>query len=223
MEQSYWQARWRNNKIGFHGAEPDAALVEHWPALGLPAEACVAVPLCGKSVDMCWLRAQGHPVYGIELVEQACEAFFREQFPAAEPEVRRHSGTQVYTLDGLLLQTADLLKMRPGQVPVQAPVRAVYDRAALVALPPKMRQAYAAKWTELFPDVEQALLVSFEYDQLLMGGPPFAVYEPELRALFGGRFRLQELRRTDMVPVSEKYQKIGLPEMLKVAWRLLRR
>ncbi|AXI99589.1 thiopurine S-methyltransferase [Cyclonatronum proteinivorum] len=209
MEQSYWQARWRKNKIGFHGAEPDAALVAHWPALGVPEGACVAVPLCGKSVDMCWLRAQGHTVYGIEFVEQACAAFFREQFPGAEPGVRSEGGTQLFTLDGLMLQTADLLRLRAGQVPAQAQVRAVYDRAALVALPPQMRQAYAAKWAELFPGAEQALLISFEYDQQLMGGPPFAVYEPELQELFGGRFRLQELSRTDMVPVSEIIRKSG--------------
>lgn len=224
MEQSYWQARWRKNKIGFNGAQPDAALLQHWPALGVPAEACVAVPLCGKSVDMRWLREQGHRVYGVEFVEQACGAFFEEHHrPPDEGTVQKGVSGRIpyYEHDGVLLQAADFLKLRPKQVPVHA--AALYDRAALVALPPLMRLAYAAKWAELFPKLERALLISFEYDQALMGGPPFAVYEPELQNLFGGHFRLRELSRTDLVPVSEKYQKIGLPEMFRVAWQLVRR
>ncbi|MCC5933019.1 MAG: hypothetical protein JJU35_02160 [Balneolales bacterium] len=224
MEQSYWQARWRKNKIGFNGAQPDAALLQHWPALSVPAEACVAVPLCGKSVDMRWLREQGHRVYGVEFVEQACGAFFEEHHrPPDGGTVQKGVSGRIpyYEHDGVLLQAADFLKLRPKQVPVHA--TALYDRAALVALPAEQRPAYAARWTELFPKLEQALLISFEYDQALMGGPPFSVGGAEIRALFGQAFSAEELSRTDMVPVSEKYRRIGLPEMIKVAWRLSRR
>ena len=56
----------------------------------------------------------------------------------------------------------------------------VYDRAALVALPQDMRKQYSQRLCSLTPGAKQ-LLVTFEYDQSLIGGPPFAIPSEEIQ------------------------------------------
>src|SRR6185295_5183115 len=88
MDKEFWLERWRTNQIGFHQADFNARLSQHWPALGVRNGAKVFVPLCGKSRDMLWLAQRGHPVLGIELSQTAIEAFFAE---ADAPYQRRQS------------------------------------------------------------------------------------------------------------------------------------
>ena len=78
LEKEFWLERWRTNQIGFHQTDFNARLMQHWPTLGVPNDARVFVPLCGKSRDMLWLAQQGHPVLGVELSPTAVEAFFAE-------------------------------------------------------------------------------------------------------------------------------------------------
>lgn len=217
MQKSYWEARWRKNKIGFHGVKPDEALTRHWPGLDIPEGATVAVPLCGKSTDLTWLREQGLQVFGVEFVEQACRDFFDEQGKGDALRVSNHPKGPVFSADGITLQASDFMKLYPKDVPAAT---VMYDRAALVALPEESRQPYVNQCVRLFPDLKTLLLVSFEYDSGLMSGPPFSIKGDEIRRLYGDYFTTRELSRTDMVSVSEKYQRIGLPEMIKVCWLL---
>src|SRR5690606_3494808 len=78
MHPDFWHQRWSDQQIGFHQSTPTPLLLEHWPALGLPAGAQVFVPLAGKSLDMAWLAAQGHRVLGVELSPLAVAQFFAE-------------------------------------------------------------------------------------------------------------------------------------------------
>ncbi len=186
MEHAFWHARWEEGRIGFHQDDTNALLLEHWSALGCNAERQVFVPLCGKSGDMLWLREQGHPVIGVELNESACEAFFAENDAKAEKAL---SGAyQRYLCDGIELLCGDVFELDVERL---AQVGAVYDRAALVALPPEMRKRYAQMLIELLPAGVTILLVSMEFegDQ----GPPFAVLEDEVRMLFESRFQVQRL------------------------------
>lgn len=67
MNSTFWQAKWQRNEIGFHEHRPNVLLVRNFPALCLQHGARVFVPLCGKSLDIHWLLAQGHQVVGCEL------------------------------------------------------------------------------------------------------------------------------------------------------------
>ena len=62
MEKAFWLARWEQNQIGFHEDEVNSHLQAFWPRLALGDGARIFVPLCGKSRDLLWLRAQGHEV-----------------------------------------------------------------------------------------------------------------------------------------------------------------
>lgn len=186
MEHHFWLERWKQDQIGFHQAEINQYLSEHWEQLGLPPGAPVFVPLCGKSLDMLWLREQGHPVLGVELSEKAVAAFFAENDIAAD--TRRDGDFMVYTSDDLELLTGDFFALRPQHL---HGVCAVYDRASLIALPPPMRAAYARHMASLLPVGAHILLITMEYPAGALDGPPFSVSEEEVHTLFEGDFSVE--------------------------------
>src|SRR5580698_1827776 len=105
MDQDFWLARWQNNQIGFHEGVPNALLVAHLATLGLPAGGRIFVPLCGKSQDMRWLRAQGFTVAGAELSRLAVEQFFAEL--ALTPVVSQAGRLERFEAEGVTLFVGD--------------------------------------------------------------------------------------------------------------------
>lgn len=183
MKQKFWLERWEQEQIGFHQSEINRYLSEHWEQLGLPSEAAVFVPLCGKSLDMLWLHQQGHPVMGVELSEKAVEAFFEEN--QIEAELQRGRRFSTYRSDGLRLLCGDFFDLEREDL---EGIQAVYDRAALIALPPSMRADYAHHMARLLPAGAHILLITMEYPAGTLEGPPFSVTEEEVRTLFDPRF-----------------------------------
>lgn len=175
-----WLARWRDGRIAFHENRPNTLLERHLPRLA----GCrrVLVPLCGRSEDLAFLAAHGHEVVGVELAEQAVREFFEQH--ARAPTVDARGPFAAYTAGQVTLLAGDFFLTTPELL---GPVDALYDRAALIALPPELRSRYVQHVRAILPPAAPALVITLEYDQRLMKGPPFAVLEPELRALFAGR------------------------------------
>jgi len=189
MDPEFWRERWREGRIGFHEGRPNDLLTDHAEALG-PAGR-VLVPLCGKTEDMAYLASLGHEVVGIELAEPAVEAFFREH--DLSPTSARRGALVERSAGGITLLQGDFFDTRPEDV---GAVTALYDRAAIVALPPELRPRYAAHLSTLVGDDKAGLVIAFEYPQEKMEGPPFSVSEAELRRYFPSVKRLAE-RPTD--------------------------
>ena len=185
MDHDFWLARWQSNQIGFHEGAPNALLMSHLAALDLPAAARIFVPLCGKSQDMHWLLAQGFTVVGIELSRLAVEQFFAEL--GLDPVVSRAGRLERFEAGGVTLFAGDIFDLDRATL---SAVDAIYDRAALVALPAPLRQRYAAHLIELTSAAPQ-LLVTFEYDHACRPGPPFSVMEAEVRAHYAAAYRLE--------------------------------
>lgn len=198
----HWLARWRDGRIAFHEGRPNDLLVHH--AARLAGGRRVLVPLCGKSEDLAFLAARGHDVIGIELAEQAVQAFFAEHglapsiaprgpfvayevgpgaVRAADPGAAAAAEPTAGPAGAITLLVGDFFAVTPELL---GPVDALYDRAALIALPPELRPRYVARLRALVPAGAPALVITMEYDQAAMAGPPFAVLEPELRALYTG-------------------------------------
>jgi len=178
MEPEFWRQRWQENKIGFHLDEVNPYLIEHWPRLEVKPGARVLVPLCGKSMDMAWLAAQGYEVEAVELSELAVEQFFTEQEIAYQRQ--EADGWISYQAANLRIWCGDFFELNKDQL---GPIDVVYDRASLIALPPDMRSQYVQKLLELTGPVPQ-FLITLSYDQRKMSGPPFAVTHPEVNALY---------------------------------------
>lgn len=188
MEADFWHQMWRSGRVGFHQAKVNAFLKNHWKKLNLVGDEQVLVPLCGKSLDMLWLKQQGHAVLGVELSEQALHEFVAENgLPATPLTDSRFSG---YEMDGMSLLSGDFFDL---SVEDCVSVKAVYDRAALVALPFEMRQQYALHLKTLLALEVPIFLIAMEYDPSLQSGPPFAVSELEVRQLFEDAFDIEKI------------------------------
>jgi len=218
LHEDFWHERWRTGQIGFHQPTVHPLLARWWPTLGVPAGARVYVPLCGKSLDLVWLAERGHTMVGSELSPIAIRDFFvgRGLEPArAELDgFIRHSAGPYTILEG------DALALSSA---VTGPIEAIYDRAALVALPPGMRITYAASLARLASPGAKALLIAFEYPQEMKGGPPFSVEAGEVRELFETTFSVQEVERVDILAESPRFAEIGIPALHETAVVLERR
>lgn len=192
MDAAFWLARWRENRIGFHQQQINPYLTNHLSALQLAPGDSVFVPLCGKSCDMLWLRDQGYSVLGVEISELAVAAFFAENRLKATRE--RRGAFIAWCAPGITLLQGDYFDLTPADL---GGIAAVYDRAALIALPAGDRPRYSAHLLSLLPATARVLLVTLEYDQREMQGPPFSVPTREVQTLFDTRFDVQLLARED--------------------------
>lgn len=179
MDAEFWHNRWQEGRVGFHQSDVNASLKRWWPQLELPDQATVFVPLCGKSLDMLWLAAQGYQVLGVELSAIAVQSFFAEQ--NVQPEVEQRDNFVSYSANNVTILCGDFFDLKTADL---KDVAAVFDRAALIALPKQLRQAYANHLREILPAGSQMLLIAVEYDETAMTGPPFSVPWTEIAALF---------------------------------------
>lgn len=216
MDHDFWQQRWRDNRIGFHQQAVNPHLQAHWQRLQVPRDATVFVPLCGKSLDMLWL-AERHRVLGVELSPRAVEDFFRQQ--GLQPAHRSEPPFTVCEAEGVTLWCGDFFSLQPAHT---AAVTAIYDRAALIALPAPMRADYAAKLTALAPAATRMLLVSMEYEQAQMDGPPFAVESAEVEALFGDRWHIESLQQDSILEREPRFRERGLTRLAEHVYRLIK-
>ncbi len=215
MEPKFWQDRWARNQIGFHLPEVNPYLQRHWPLLGLAEGSKVLVPLCGKSLDLMWLANRGLRVLGVELSEQAVEAFFSEQ--NLTPRISERGVFKVYQADLIEIWCGDFFAL--GSEPL-ADCTALYDRAALIALPPLMRAQYVEHLNTLLRPGCQGLLITLDYDQAQKAGPPFAVTDDEVKVLFGSDWTLETLQEQDVLGESWKFVQEGVTRLDERVYQL---
>lgn len=205
MHKDFWHQRWLRNEIGFHRDSVHPALQEHWPGVSHGEPKPVLVPLCGKSLDMLWLARHGHPVVGVELDRGAVETFFAEAGLA--PEIDETGLLPSYSAGGITVFVGDFLEFdQPGRYGL------VYDRAALIALPPEMRKPYLAHLAGLLAPGARGLLITLEYSQPCMQGPPFSVMPEELAndQPENGAIHFQCLARSDELATHPRFAAKGL-------------
>ncbi|NEX16880.1 MAG: thiopurine S-methyltransferase [Halochromatium sp.] len=217
MTPEFWLNRWQRGELGWHEEEINRHLAEHWSSLEVPNKAPVLVPLCGKSLDMLWLASLGHAVLGIEISRLAAEQFFAEH--QLMPRVDQLGPFQRYQVDEISLLVGDFFDLQRAQL---TGISAVYDRASLIALPPETRPRYARHLSRLLPDGVRSLLITLEYDQARMKGPPFSVTEPEVRALFEASFQIETLSVFDALAESPRFRARGLDSLDERVYRLQR-
>lgn len=171
MEKEYWVSRWEEGKTGFHQSDFNKKLIQYFSTFDISPKQKVFVPLCGKSKDMLWLRQQGLEVHGIELHKKAVEEFFAENN---------------LSFNDIQLSCGDFFSINDTPR-----YDFIYDRAALVALPASMRPAYAQKIGHITKDGGRCLLLTYEYNQEELEGPPFSVSEEEVHSLYAKNFSIQ--------------------------------
>ncbi|MBH0176695.1 MAG: thiopurine S-methyltransferase [Nitrospira sp.] len=192
MDASFWHQRWEKNEIGFHESKANPLLVTHFHELSIAKGRRVFVPLCGKTLDISWLLSRGYRVAGAELSQLAIEQLFIEL--GLQPEIEKVDSVERWSANNLDLFVGDIFTVSRRML---GQVDAVYDRAALVALPETMRQRYAAHLIEVTGKAPQ-LLISYEYDQSLKEGPPFSVSNEEVRRHYASTYSLTLVANTEV-------------------------
>lgn len=205
MNPEFWLEGWMNGRTGFHSPKTNPFLLKFHDQLKLKSGNQVLVPLSGKTVDMLWLAQQGYPVLGVELSPLAAEAFFTEQ--ALSPSVAPSGPFQAWQADNIELLVGDFFNLDRDRT---KEVKAVYDRASLVALPPSMRSEYANKMADLLAPGVRTLLISFQYPQEAMSGPPHSVPPEEIETLYGRNFTITSLDKRDILEKAPRFKEAGL-------------
>ena len=188
MEHSFWFEKWAKNEIGFHQADYNRLLVKYWLSLGLEKGSEVFVPFCGKSKDMLWLKEQGHKVLGNEISKVAVKFFFQENNLAVETDFDR--GFSISKNKDFQIIAGDYFLLTPAHT---NQVRAVFDRASLVALPPNLREQYVNHIRKLLVKDCIILLITLEYEKDLIESPPFDIQAKEIYELYGSWCKVTKL------------------------------
>lgn len=217
MERQFWLERWARNETAFHLPEVNPKLTAFWPLLGLTAGSRVLVPLAGKTVDLRWLREQGHSVLAVELSEDAALAFFAEAgLTPTRTEVGAFTHLAANHIEYFVGDIFDLGTETLGAI------AGIWDRGALVALPAKLRQRYVAHLGALGVPGTRTLLVALEYAQDRMQGPPFSVEVTEIEALFGATHDISRLDREDILDQEPRFRARGLEALESCVYQLVR-
>ncbi|MGI9311381.1 MAG: thiopurine S-methyltransferase [bacterium] len=124
-----------------------------------------------------------------------------------------------YIGDDIALWCGDFFALRASDL---RDVQGVYDRAALIALPEAMRPDYAAHLATLLRRGAQVFLISMDYDERKMKGPPFSVPERAVRDLFATNFALQIITQSSGPDIVGHLSERGLDTLNEKVY-LLRR
>lgn len=203
MEHEFWQEKWKEPKLGFDQAEPNASLVKHLDLF--KGQKNVFIPLAGRSVDITYLIDNGHHVIANELVQFAVEDFFKKT--EINYKITQTNYHQVYQGNGIYFYQGDVFKLNQNEL---EEVDWFYDRASLVALPPVLRQKYYQFLINNLPKNVNGLMVLFEYDQDKVAGPPHSVPEVELRRGLEPVFKVELLSKTKFEPNAPKFKESGV-------------
>jgi thiopurine S-methyltransferase len=218
MRPSFWHERWRDGRIGFHRDTPNPALTEWWSQITPHEDGAVLVPLCGKSRDMTWLAEHGHEVVGVEISPVAIDEFWIDS--GGTPARSRLGLYQQSRAAGISLLEGSFFNLTPNQA---LPIGAFYDRASIIALPAELRPHYAAALARVIAPGVQGLMVTVNYDQTEIDGPPFALGPDAVRGLLGEDFHVEVLYSADAYDRASHLAERGLSALSEHIMRLTRR
>lgn len=192
MQPDFWHKKWQESDIGFHNSDANPLLVKHFPALGLAAGSRVFLPLCGKTLDIHWLLAHGFQVVGAELSPIAIEQLFDEL--GVVPRITQLENLKHYRAPNIDIFVGDIFDITANLI---GQVDAIYDRAALVALPVDMRTLYTSHLKAITHSAKQ-LMICFVYDQTQLAGPPFSISDDEVNAHYSSDYTLKLLESIEV-------------------------
>ena len=215
VDNQHWLDRWKENRIGFHETTVNRHLKNHLAQFALPPAASVFLPLCGKAQDIAWLAQQGYQVIGIELSRLAIEAFFAEN--SLEFERSDTDRFAIYKSTNISLLQGDFFDLRSEDLDA---CQLVYDRASLIAMESPDRPRYLEHMLSIVPTLSKMLLITLEYEQAEMRGPPFSVPTDEVYQYYADAFSIQLLERNDIIDESPRWRKVVLTALVESVFRL---
>jgi len=217
IANQHWLERWQQNRIAFHEAAVNRYLQQYLAQFSLAPGAALFLPLCGKAHDIAWLAQQGFAVTGIELSALAIEAFFEEHslsyqtFESDRFILRKAGNISLYEGDFFDLRSEDI-----GECAL------VYDRAALIAVDDSQRTNYCEHLLSIIPRSSNMLLITLEYNQPEMEGPPYAISSDDVWQLYKRNFSIELLERKEILDERPRWREQGMKSLSELVFRLHR-
>lgn len=231
-----WNQRWEKNALGWHKAEYHNFLTTYYDqwmkdcaTLNDEPKYRTLVPLCGKTLDMLFLKEKGHDTIGGEAVRKAIEEFATENkltLTQRDPSTLSETCAKTFVVHqisqsehSLPIQIfqGDFFLLRDAASKDLGMFSSIYDRASLTALDLVDRVKYADILHSVLVPQGKILLIVPEYPQDHMQGPPWSVPEEHVRALFDAkRFLVEYL---DSVPSPRP----NLKEMVEKVYMITKR
>ena len=201
-----WQETfWAAGKIPWHRQVPNDFLVRHINQLldgRTSAELTVFIPLCGKSVDLVWLRDKGFKqVIGVEGVRLAIEQFAEDSKITLKETTFGETNIKSHESDDSKLKILEHDFFSLDDPALNGSVDCVWDRASLIAIQPKHRQLYVDTMKRLLKGDKtfRYLLSAYEYDNPNILGPPHSVSGKDVESLFSSFAQIEVLEEKGVV------------------------
>jgi len=188
MTKQYWLNKWQQNDIKFNQDETNVYLQRYYSKLNLNKSDRIFVPLCGKSIDMLWLLQKSHLVVGVEFSPIACQSFFKDN--SLPYQVKTLGPFTTYYNAAITLYCGNFFELTPGLI---GNIKAVYDRAGFISLPPSNRAEYVEHLVTLIPAGARIIMTTIEYDQQQLDGPPYSTSFDNIKQLYGPHFHIEQL------------------------------
>ena len=210
-----WLKFWENNETNWHGDNVTQELIEYFELFELEPRDKVFVPLCGKSLDMLYIMNQGFSVIGVEISEIGVRQFFNEN--NLTYKITKVDDFDLYSTENLEIYCGDFFALTSKHL---NKVKSVFDRKSLIALEPEVRQKYVKHLNDIISVGARILLVTLQYPQHQMSGPPFSVNKSEVESLFSMTFESQELRSFNDIENGSKLERAGVDYINNAAYCL---
>ena len=202
MKQDFWHQCWENTHIGFHQDELQPLLIEHFPQYIEADDSRVFVPCCGKTSDLLYFSKR-FKVIGNELSSIACRDFFHEN--KLVPNIKQTLRFNVLEQGNISLYQGDFFSL---QAHTFKAFDWVYDRAALIAFPENMRSQYVSHLKTFIQENTRVFLLTLEYPEGEISGPPFSIKQSDVEVLFAG-YEITKVATRDLT--GQKFAKRSLP------------
>lgn len=193
MESAFWHQVWSQGHLGLHKYEVNPFLKKHIQKLQLNKNDRIFIPLCGKINDIAWLLEEGYRVVGVELSKLAVNQLFSEL--NITPTVTSTPNHLHFSGQNIDIFVGDIFELSSEYLDE---VSAIYDRAALVALPTTMRKPYTSHLMKITKYAPQ-LLITYEYDSSKAEGPPFSIKQEELMTHYDSQYHLTSIASEEVI------------------------
>ena len=203
-----WESRWQEDRIGFHLKEVNPYLMRFSDQLLHQNPDRVFVPLCGKTLDLYWLKTKTKKVIGVELVSKAVQDFFAEN--NIDYLLQQDETLQKFSSKSIDIYLGDFFDLNPEQT---SSFKAIYDRASIVAIEKPERREYVEHLISFLDKAGRILLITMEYNQNQMEGPPYSVPAKEIESLFAPLSSLKLLETRDIL--DDRFRDKGLTHLLE--------
>jgi len=210
-----WLEFWENNEITWHSDVVTQELEEYLGLLKLEPGDKVFFPLCGKSLDMTYILNQGFSIIGVELSEIGIKQFFHEN--GLDFTISQVDKFDLYSAKNIEIYCGDFFSLTSKHL---CNVKAVFDRKSLIALDRNLRQKYVKHLNDIISLGVRILLITLNYPQHQMSGPPFSVDKSEVESLFSMAFKYQELRTFEDIENGSKLARAGVDYIENAAYCL---